>query len=72
VKLYLGNGVLGAVGGIHEKVASRLFRQDPIQGQLSYIDAKEISPAKGARSAKFIDDFSANHLKTSGFLQSLG
>jgi hypothetical protein len=59
VKRYLGNGVLGAVGGIHEKVASRLVRQDPIQGQLSYIDAKEISPVKDARLAEFIDNFFA-------------
>ena len=45
---------------------------EPIQGQLMYLDEKEFPRIKDARPADFIDNSFADHLKTSGFLQTLG
>jgi len=44
----------------------------PIQGQLMYLDEKDFPRLKDARPADFFDNSFADHLKTSGFLQSLG
>jgi NitT/TauT family transport system substrate-binding protein len=52
--------------------ATLAVRSEPIQGQLMYLDEKEFPRAKDARPSDFIDNSFAEHLKTSGFLQTLG
>jgi len=52
--------------------AALAAHSEPIQGQLNYLDEKDFPRAKEARPADFIDNTFADHLKNSGFLQSLG
>ena len=52
--------------------ANLAVHSEPIQGQLMYLDEKEFPRAKEARASDFIDNAFAEHLKNSGFLQSLG
>jgi NitT/TauT family transport system substrate-binding protein len=47
-------------------------RNEPIQGQLMYLDEKEFPRAKDTRPSEFIENSFAENLKTSGFLQALG
>jgi len=52
--------------------AALAVHNEPIQGQLLYLDEREFPRAKDARAGDFIDNSFAEFLKTSGFLQSLG
>jgi len=47
-------------------------RNEPVQGQLMYLDEKEFPRLKDARPADFIDNSFAENLKTSGFFQTFG
>jgi NitT/TauT family transport system substrate-binding protein len=52
--------------------ANLAVHTEPIQGQLMYLDEKEFPRVKDARPSDFIDNSFADHLKASGFLQTLG
>ena len=52
--------------------ATLAVRNEPIQGQLLYLDEKEFPRAKDTRPSDFIENSFAENLKTSGFLQVLG
>ena len=52
--------------------ASLAVRNEPIQGQLMYLDEKEFPRAKDTRPSDFVENSFAENLKTSGFLQALG
>ena len=52
--------------------ATLAVRNEPIQGQLLYLDEKEFPRAKDTRPSDFIENSFAENLKTSGFLQALG
>ena len=52
--------------------ATLAVRNEPIQGQLMYLDEKEFPRAKDTRPSDFVENSFAENLKTSGFLQALG
>jgi NitT/TauT family transport system substrate-binding protein len=51
--------------------ATLAVRNEPIQGQLMYLDEKEFPRAKDTRPSDFVENSFAENLKTSGFLQAL-